>query len=173
MVLLVFSIFKWYHGSGPTGVQLELKQDSGSIGLFGSTGGIQQSGSVRVHCRPGGGRSRHHCHGPVCRTDWDTTEGQCEGCNWLRAESMKRTRSNLGLDPIWRLTSWTSIFKWSNQSVRITQINVTWLMTGWTFKMKRECMLPIMSSVLKRQRLEVDVWTSRVLESLRRSLNVP
>lgn len=36
-----------------------------------------------------------------------------------------------------------------------------------------EARLPIMSCVLKRQRLEVDVWTSRVLESLRTSLNVP
>lgn len=32
--------------------------------------------------------------------------------------------------------------------------------------------LPIISWVLKRQRLDVDVWTSRLLESLRSSSNV-
>lgn len=67
--ICVLSIYS-YHGSGPTGVQLELKQDSGSVCLFGSTGGVQQGGSFRVHCRPGGGQSCHHRHGPFCRTDW-------------------------------------------------------------------------------------------------------
>lgn len=36
-------------------------------------------------------------------------------------------------------------------------------------KHKAEQNIPIMSWVLKRQRLDVDVWTSKLLESLRRS----
>lgn len=39
-------------------------------------------------------------------------------------------------------------------------------------KASDEKSLPIMSWVLKRHRLDVDVWTSRLLESLRSSSNV-
>lgn len=40
-------------------------------------------------------------------------------------------------------------------------------------KLQRWTELPIMSWVLKRQRLDMDVWTSRLLKSLRKSWNVP
>lgn len=39
--------------------------------------------------------------------------------------------------------------------------------------LKQETSSPVMSWVLKRQRLEVDAWTSRVFESLRTSWKVP